>query len=59
LVKHIYTTKDVKQTQAKEIASAKSVKTAKAALGHQRLQTTEIYAEKDMRRAIEAARKYG
>lgn len=49
----------IRHTHATEIASAESVETAKAALGHKRLQTTEIYAEKDLRRAIEAARKYG
>lgn len=49
----------LRHTHATEIAAAESVETAKAALGHKRLQTTEIYAEKDMRRAIEAAKKYG
>ncbi len=49
----------LRHTHATEIAAAESVETAKAALGHKRLQTTEIYAEMDMRRAIEAARKYG
>ncbi|MEN6306692.1 MAG: site-specific integrase [Anaerohalosphaeraceae bacterium] len=49
----------IRHTHATVIASLDSVETAKAALGHKRLQTTEIYAEKDMRRAIDAARKYG
>lgn len=54
-----WTPHQLRHSHGTMIRKEEGIESARAALGHKRLQTTEIYAEQDMQRAIEAARKYG
>ncbi|MBN1125484.1 MAG: tyrosine-type recombinase/integrase [Sedimentisphaerales bacterium] len=58
LVPH-WTPHQLRHAAATRIRKEYDLETAKAVLGQKRIQTTEIYAEQDLSRAVEVARKRG
>lgn len=49
----------LRHTAATEIRANCDIETAKAVLGHEKISTTEIYAEKDLKAAISAVLRFG
>jgi integrase len=49
----------IRHTFGTMVRREQGIEAAKAALGHKKIQTTEIYAERDLKLAVDAALKFG
>ncbi len=49
----------IRHTVGTEVRAREGLETAQVLLGHTKANTTEIYAERDMTKAVEFARKFG